>query len=125
MNTQVSFELAKLLKERGFNEEVRDYHEEKDGTFYRSQYFRDKISINEKHKGFVVVPTIAEVVMWLYEKHGIWIEVHRWTNQPVDDEIWEECFQAFTNGDAMDVATFKSPTEAYEAAIRYCLEKII
>lgn len=70
-------------------------------------------------------PTITDVRMWFYEEHGIWIEVHRWTNQPVGDEIWKNCFQAFVNGDAMDVSIFKTPTEAYEAAIEYTLNNLI
>lgn len=41
MNIKVSFQIAKLLKERGFDEST--------------------------------TPTISDTVMWLKEKHGVWI----------------------------------------------------
>ena len=50
MNKEVNFEIAKLLKEKGFRL-LPDF---------KSSY-----------------PTIAEVVMWLYEKHGVWISVQK------------------------------------------------
>ena len=126
MNTPVSLEIAKLLKEKGFNEEVRDYYEEKDGTFYYSQYFRDNISINEKHNGFVTAPTIAEVVMWLYEKHGIWINV---TSDYNRFRTWQ---YRITNRNKMIGKDgiiynegFNSPTKAYSQAIEYTLKNLI
>jgi len=119
MNKEVSFQIAKLLKEKGFNEEVRDYYEEKDGTFYHSQYFRDNISINEKHKGFVTAPTIAEVVMWLYEKHGIWISVFS------TDDVTMFSYKISCRQGHNYSPNFNSPTEAYEAAIVYTLNNLI
>ena len=129
MNKEVNFKIAKLLKEKGFNEEVRDYYGEKDGVFYHSQYYRDNISINEKHKGFVTAPTIAEVVMWLYEKHGIWISVdigmtgfygHYKVNP--QNTLPSNLKQGWAN-DQDNPA--KSITEAYEAAIKYVLKDLI
>lgn len=122
MNTTVNFEIAKLLKKKGFNEEVRDYYEEKDGTFYHSQYFRDNISINEKHKEFVVAPTIAEVIMWLYEKHGIWISVD-WTVF-FKEKVWVYSIRQKNQSSKLK-SLFNSPTEAYEAGINYTLTKLI
>ena len=122
LNKPVDFPTAKLLKEKGFNEEVRDYYEEKFGTFYHSQYFRDNISINEKHKGFVVAPTIADVVMWLYEKHGIWISVKHDYNEGVLLGL-ESVID--TDDGFIDCGTFKNPNQAYEAAILYCLTNLI
>lgn len=65
---------------------------------------------------------IMQVIMWLYEKYGIWINVNRWTNQLMDDELWENSFQGFVDGDAMDARYYKTPSEAYEAAIKYALK---
>jgi hypothetical protein len=137
MNTPISYSIAKLLKEKGFNKYcMLKYFLKKPSGYginwkpneaYNISGY-DGVLLDRKYIDqdvFIYAPTPADVVMWLYEKHSIWIEVLRWTNQPVDDEIWEECFQAFTNGDAMDVAIFKAPTEAYEAAIEYVLTKLI
>lgn len=119
----VSVEIGKCLKEHGFDEltNVRRQH----GHGISGTVEGELDYYNRKGDAYIALPTLGEVVMWLYEKYGIWIEVHRWTNQPVDDEVWETCFSADVNGDNMDVAIFKTPTEAYEAAIEYALKKYI
>lgn len=123
LNKHVDFFTAKLLKEKLYNEEVRDYYEEKDGSFYHSQYFRDNIFINEKHKGFVVAPTIADVVMWLYEKHRIWIIAFP---ELFNGEIVKFYPSIFEQGVGEDIEQYyNSPTEAYEAAIEYTLNNLI
>ena len=119
MNTPVNFEIAKLLKEKGFDNPCENRYNK------LGELTATKLGMNMQPNNYsdsYSAPTIAEVIMWLYEKHGIWIEAHRWTNQPVDDEVWENCFQAFVNGDAMSVSIFKTPTEAYEAGIEYIKE---
>lgn len=89
MTAPVKFELAKLLKEK---DEIFDVTSTLD------------------------YPTITEVVMWLYEKHGIWISVEQ---------------NSFIGGGKSSFisnvkrAEYNSPTEAYEAAIEYCLTKLI
>lgn len=136
MDKPVSFELAILLKEKEFTVATFYYYENEklvepyleNGSSTDTDfivYLLDlKVHFNKWSKK-VSAPTIAEAIMWLYEKYGIWIQVHHWTNQPVNDELWKNCFCAYVNGDNMDAAIFKTPTEAYEAAIKYCLEKCI
>jgi hypothetical protein len=123
MNKTVDFSIAKLLKEKGFDELCKLCVEDGDE---RPLPFNcgNTIHRNSLHP-YYSAPTIAEVVMWLYEKYGIWIEVNGWIDQPVGDEIWKNCFQSFVNGDATDVRFFKTPTEAYKAAIEYTLENLI
>lgn len=100
MNKEVKFEIIKLLKEKSFD-------------------FPKKASQND-YQG--EPPTIAEVVMWLYEKHGVWIYVQR---------DWDvgKClgFEGIIDGNdgIINTKTFNSPTEAYEDAIKYTLENII
>ncbi len=91
MNTPVSFELAKLLKEKEFDENCSDYYTQtgnlnSDGwgdIIYEQGFgFPDRMlrfnysdfNKNQKETCFLC-PTIAEVVMWVYEKHEIWIGV--------------------------------------------------
>ena len=98
MNTPVSFETAKLLKEKGFDEQWNIY---------------------------MHTPTLAEVVMWLYEEHGIHIEIllsedHPWNSFYYRVMKVGNYFTLSHNGDYR-----KSPTEAYESAIEYCLKNII
>jgi hypothetical protein len=93
MTTPVSFKLAKLLKEKGYNtlQVVGDF------------------------------PTIAEVVMWLYEEHGIWIEV------VLESSFFTYDITTIKNGENLVTKyyNFNSPTEAYESGIEYCLTNLI
>lgn len=94
MNKEVNSEIAKLLKEKGFRL-LPDF---------KSSY-----------------PTITEVVMWLYEKHGIWISVQKdW-----DDGIclgWEAKID-FSDGVRI-TETVNSIREAYDLAINYVLKNL-
>lgn len=128
MNTLVSFELAKLLKEKGFDNESAHYYNEKGEMLFDVDYPSLQPT---KPDVYYDNPTIAEVVMWLYEKHGIWIVInpHKGENDlgkpfmEFDPEVWtftNECVWHNTG-----LLYFNSPTEAYEAAIKYCLTKLI
>ena len=68
-------------------------------------------------------PTIAEVVMWVYEKHGIWINVER--HEPKSLFNWVIIYQDDVAVKESRGNGYKSPTEAYEAAIEYCLTNLI
>lgn len=127
MNTPVSFELAKLLKEKGFEERTKSYTE--DGKLVTISLTIRRFNLE---KVYYPSPTIAEVVMWLYEKHGIWIEVRHiktfnvnrfhviiWDYKDTSDYMTIHC----DNGVGYEV--WDSPTEAYEAAIEYTLNKLI
>ena len=61
-----------------------------------------------------------EVVMWLYEKYDIWIYVDFY-----NENRW---FGVFRNKQGVKTElfdVFNSPTESYEAAIEYTLNKLI
>ena len=128
MNTVVNFEIAKLLKEKGFNLPTRSYRQK--SAIIGSEKILPLVSVEEPYDWnnyslevpYYSMPTIAEVVMWLYEKHGIWISVTK---------DWDvgKClgFESIidTNDGFINTETYNSPTEAYEAAITYCLENLI
>ena len=89
----------------------------------------EKILI-EKDIDMPVKTTIAEVVMWLYEKHGIWIYVStiKWN---YDDNTIRFAYRitVYIDKSPSDNITsrfdYGSPTEAYEAAIEYTLKNLI
>ena len=119
MNTPVNFEIAKLLKEKSFD---------KLSNFLWHFNGSDLIKMpnkNSENFGFSA-PTIAEVVMWLYEKYGIWINA-----VPYGSSQTEWCFTLYSvnlyyDGKSIFTGpTLNSPTEAYKSAIKYCLENII
>lgn len=101
MNTVVSFDLANLLKEKGYPFEL--------------------ITVGEIKEVPLNIPTVADVVMWLYEKHGVWIWVERYSTlfRPYAEETGDKIFGKWEGH------KFDSPTEAYSGAINYTLKNLI
>ena len=117
MNTHVDFETAKLLREKGFDNESEHYYDEK-GDMLFDTYFPSLQPT--KPDVYYDNPTIAEVVMWLYEKHGIWVNVYEYKDHAADvndDYVFRS--------NRTKLMEFNSPTEAYQAAITYTLNKLI
>lgn len=122
----VTFEQAKLLKEKGFDEPT-NYYYYVDGKIntQKDKYHKGRLVDRNIYEHQYAVPEQWMVIEWLRVVHNIWIEVHGWTKQPVGDEIWEHCYQSFVNGDATDVSIFKTPQEAYSVAFDYVLNNLI
>jgi hypothetical protein len=117
MNTPVNYPIAKLLKEKGYNEPCALLYDENgkiSGT-KMSMAGHPNIYINKYS-----APTIAEVVMWLYEKHGVWISV----TQGKASENFGYRIQGRESFFEVNY-TRTTPTEAYEAAIEYVLTNLI
>lgn len=104
MNTPVSFPIAKLLKEKGF-------------VFRQNETYYNPVNGFTKYEN--ITPTFSEVIMWLYEKHKIWISV----DPENDTNTW---FHTITNGKSITVfGDYTSSTEAYEAGIEHILTDLI
>ena len=122
LNKPVDFTTANLLKEKGFNELCSSYYIKSDIEPIETNV---KCSNNRIADSCYTAPTIAEVIMWLYKKHGIWIEVLLSEHHPYSEFYYRaskvgQYFLLSTNGEYS-----KNPTEAYEAAIQYCLNNLI
>lgn len=97
----ISFETAKLAKEKGFDEIVFCYFSDgilnDDETFlnktsstnYNSKYW-DKI--DEDDEEWVSAPTQSQLQKWLREKHGIDILVQRAFSNGIKKYILTPCF---------------------------------
>lgn len=140
MNKPIKHSLAKLLKEKGYNK-----HGYLQDVWLGNKYEwkgkgKNKKSVEIPVFGLgssSVLPTISDVVMWLYEKHGIWIAVDwmtrtkpyksgfysnlRGTTKPLN----QDNFISINNTKSPGYEVFNSPTEAYEAAIEYTLKNLI
>lgn len=160
MNTPVSFDLAKLLKEKGWQIPTLYYYFEdgvliqntiKDtvGMDYGSEFevefseFTENWNDNfltrkngdrcfgcSKSQGYFETfsaPSISEVVMWLYEKNGIWVHAMKSFNDftPYIQCDWNYRKDSITGVLEFMQKRFNSPTETYEAALEYCITKII
>ena len=128
MNTPVSFEIAKLLKEKGFEGAKSPLWYYKDGTLHETP--------TVGYKGLKCwntwdatqgvrwdAPTIAEVVCWIYIKYNIWIQV-----SILKDDEWHYSIRRKENNWEIEFPTkekISSIEKAYEAGIKYCLTKLI
>lgn len=125
----VSFETAKLLKEKGFNE-VPVY------TYYLSYggFYLSPMAVTNKDlyaHGHIAAPTIQMAMKWLREVHNLHVEVYRTacgylyiiSKVPTGSDL-------YTDGDAYDgddenSGQWSTYEKACEAAIKYCLENLI
>ena len=121
MRKNVTFPIAKLLKEKGFNEPCEDRFDEngiptatKLGMHMHPNNYSDSYS----------APLISDVVDWLLEKHSIWIFCDRtttwfWTIQKSTGEyIHHEDQEPLTD-------EICKGFNSYLAAIEYTLTEII
>jgi hypothetical protein len=126
MNTPVSYPLAKLLKEKGFNLKVIDFYDyERLSTPFDKQRQVDglinynPINWNSTKNHYVSAPTIADVVMWLHKEHKIWISV----DPENDTNTW--FYTISHNKSEIVFGNYSSLTEAYEKGIEHVLNNMI
>ena len=109
----VSFETAKLLKEKGFDEYCPESYFKMDKTLKKSG-FSEWEKVNE-----VKAPTQSLAMKWLREVHNIDISIiplrsHKEYLPRVESDI--------TSYDAIPYRKYET---ACETAIKYCLENLI
>ena len=127
----VSFETAKRLKEKGFNEECSCFYNnieygtaglEVDGQLY----YKNSALDDEEY----AAPTLQMVMKWLREVHCIFIEP---TVGETNGKTWYD-FDiipinkreiVWNHYDSLPFVECNSYEEACEAAIKYCLENLI
>ena len=123
----VSFETAKLLKEKGFNEQCRDFYRQENENWlhrntYEYNYFNLQIPI---WKDCYACPTIQMACKWLREVHNINIDIVSVWNQKrfeyqvfvVTPENAKHCY--------IDDKLYIDYKEACVTAIKYCLTNLI
>ena len=125
----VSFETAKLLKEKGFNEKLLTFYitdeAKKEGYFQIMAFTDDKIDNNHSDHCYLA-PTLQMAIKWLREEKGI--AVVPIISSVLDNErfLWDiEITVAKTNETYHQGWIYESPEQACEAAIKYCLEHLI
>lgn len=155
MNLPINLKLAKLLKEKGYNNPCSHYYEhaltsridgetgnntgafgwEKGETHLHSHYFINNIKgvdFSDNNWYMCAAPTIAEVIDWIYEKKGVWVSVYtmeKWhENENEMIQYFDYTIKQMKLGLIVfpkKMEEFNSPTDAYEAAIGYCLTKLV
>lgn len=135
----ISFEIAKLLKEKGFNEKCQAMYD-KDGHLIPSNF---KLLTKSDKRLFVAdAPTLQMAIKWLREVYKCYI-TFTWEFKEYDKNykpVYKDITWSFNigipkynsarkgNGDYFDLDSDKeydSYETACEAAIKYCLEKFV
>ena len=126
----VSFETAKLLKEKGFDEEVTSFYLPNGTLSHGNTYAYCKMSVSS-NSNFILAPTHQMTMKWLREVHNIHIEsfcpVVDTTDEPIKynvviSDLRNHCL-AFNT--PLENKEFDSYEQACETAIKYCLEYLI
>lgn len=116
----VSFETAKLLKEKEFNWEVHRSYLVNDNVFIPGD-----INDVPLRKDAIRIPTLQMAMKWLREVHKLvpiilaggssyWFRIDK-----VNEDNWKNTIHR------EDVKSFPTYEEACEASIKYCLENLI
>lgn len=105
MNTKIDVDTFNLLFDKGFNE-------------WRV------------NKAILELPTIADVLTWLHEKHELWIiilptDCCYFTYKVIDVQCNPENIIERPPYDVGCAYDYRTPTEAYIDAIKECLTKTI
>ena len=133
----VSFEVAKLLKEKGFNGKLLTFYitdeAKKEGYFQLMAFTDDKIDNNHSDHCYLA-PTLQMAMKWLREVHNIHIELI-WDkgNQLYSFQIWKlgkyqpeisslDLWRIYKNDNYLGEWNYE---EAAEESIKYCLENLI
>jgi len=118
----VSFEVAKLLKEKGFPQSTFRCHYIIDGnSHYKS--FENRCGFGDND---IIAPTLVMAMKWLREVHKLYIEItpSSKTNKFIVDsyriDIVTKRFDTLYVSSGYDIYE-----DACEAAIKYCLDNII
>lgn len=125
----VSFKIAKLLKEKGFNEFCRAFRSPSGKLFYSShdiKNFEDGKTIG----GAITAPTLQMAMKWLREVHNIHIVIKSVIRLYGDTEYYYKLYGTKNKSlcvvcDIYKVESWDSNEQACEAAIKYCLENLI
>lgn len=116
----VSFEVAKLLKEKGFDERCRNSYN-LEGKFYvHTQWHYPITTIG------YVAPTHQMAMKWLRKTHNLFIGVNTVIGS---DKNWG--YEVFIQKQEVPIPSkilwdrFNSYEQAVDVAIKYCLENLI
>ena len=136
----VSFETAKLLKEKGFDGDTSSCYILEDGTHH---IMSDKIVQNEyyesqdsnEHGHLIQAPTLQMAMGWLREVHKLHIitipyapmDRHPYHHPGEADVVYiAQLFKGIIPIDEIGRSIIKlTHEEVCESALKYCLEKLI
>lgn len=118
----VSFETAKLLKEKGFDSyPLFPCYKEDNGKFIECPTTLDTINYS-----FIPAPTIQRAMKWLRKVHNLYINI--WADpKDVENNNFNTIFRAqvYNGNSNYGTSEYSTYEDAAEAAIKYCLDNLI
>lgn len=123
----VSFETAKLLKEKGFDEQIRDFYRYENNIWiHRNTYEHNHFNLGiPRWENCYSCPTLQMATKWLREEHNIFISIVFCTYPSLNKVTWTPEISTFDSVFPESAIEYDSYEEATEAAIKYCLENLI
>lgn len=141
----VNFKIAKLLKEKGFDEMCQKVYMHNGQLLWAQIFMEGESFVNNKHIELVanyndwantqgeyayLCPTLQRVKKWLNEKYGIFIQVCLIPYTTITMEQKYYFIKLYINRrwksfQELDEMRFATPEKAEERAIEYCLEHLI
>lgn len=120
----VSFEIAKLLKGKGFDINTLM-------VYSQNGNFMPDGAIEDTYQVFYAAPTLQMAMKWLREVHNLHIEVYRTacgylyiiSKVPTGSDLYDDG-DAY-DGDDENSGQWTTYEKACEDAIKYCLENLI
>lgn len=126
----VSYDTAKLLREKGFDVPCKVWYSEYTSQFGGEKYttieFDNHNRFNENYKFICFCPTLQMAMKWLRENKGI--AIVPFVSSVLDNEkfIWDiKIIVAKTYETYMQGWVYESYENACEKAIRHCLGNLI
>lgn len=120
----VSFETAKLLKEKGFDEQTRDFYRfENNIWIHRNTYEHNHFNLGmPRWENCYSCPTLQMAMKWLRKVHNIDII-------PFHEKLPNDCYwcriEKYPYTEYNQELIYKKYEESLNAAIKYCLENLI
>lgn len=115
----VSFEVAKLLKEKGFDEAT--FHEYSE----RGIRWFEEVLVNHNSQGGIACPTLQMTMKWLREKYSLEIYPYHQNSETYHTWWFEIINYPSTVSEYESNSIYTTYEQACESAIRYCLENLI
>lgn len=118
-----SFEVATILKEKGFNESCYTCYVEKEISHY------DYSSTNyELIDGVISCPTLQMAMKWLREEKNTLIVIEPHDYDYINEKSKSFSWSLWAGGnyyECIESKDYPSYEEAVEAGLKYCLENLI
>ena len=122
----VSAEVARLLKEKGFNQPLLTFYVCVDNNYSNEvgvMAFTDD-TIENNSDLYVLAPTLQMAMKWLRETHNLFVDVY----YDYDfREGYKFSIHKLTKGTTLEIhnENYSTYEQACDKAIKYCLEKLI